>query len=137
MKGLGKEENRFWCTLCTSLHSYKNSDDWKKHEKEHDTKFFCLLRGPVEVVKGGAECCFCGALNPDNDHLETHNVGACVAAGPPSFKRRYDMISHLEHDHRVSDGKALAEKWKYTPLKQAWSCLRLLFFHAERSTEAH
>lgn len=83
----------------------------KKHEKEHKTKFVCLLNGPTQTFQGGHTCAFCDALNPDEQHLETHKIRACLIAsnGPPSFERRHDMITHLKQGHGAADSKGLAE----------------------------
>ena len=116
--------NRYWCTICTEAHSYKNRDDWKKHEKEHETKFVCLRTGPIDAIEGESRCVFCGILRPDKEHLEKHNIRSCTSEtkGTKSFKRRYDIIAHVEQAHGALDGKKLAEKWRCSETKQAWSC---------------
>ena len=92
--------------------------------KEHETSFVCGLTGPTEVKSGIVVCVFCGATNPDAQHLESHNISACpaVPGRSPSFKRRYDMVAHLKQFHGASDAKGLAERWRHTLLKRAWSC---------------
>ena len=116
--------NPYWCTICTEAHSYKNRDDWKKHEKEHETKFVCLRTGPIDATEGEARCVFCNILRPDKEHLEKHNIRSCTSEpnGTKSFKRRYDIIAHVEQIHGALDGKMLAEKWRCSTTKQAWSC---------------
>ena len=116
--------NPYWCTICTEAHSYKNRDDWKKHEKEHETKFVCLRTGPIDATEGEARCVFCGILRPDKEHLEKRNIRSCTSEpnGTKAFKRRYDIIAHMEQIHGALDGKMLAEKWRCSTTKQAWSC---------------
>lgn len=120
-------EPKYCCTLCDEFKPFKNQSDWKKHEKEHDTTYICMVRGPREATRYGAQCAFCGILNPDDGHLLEHNAQACGEGPPKSFshKRRYEMVSHLSEIHGVrlkSEGEAIAVKWKYTVEKHAWSC---------------
>ena len=118
---------KYCCTLCGYVRLFKNQSDWKKHEREHDTTYFCMLKGPREATPQGAQCSFCGILNPDGEHLLKHNAQACLEGMPKSFscKRRRDMVNHLGKIHNInlkSRGEAIAEKWKYTIEKRAWSC---------------
>ncbi len=115
----------YWCTICDN-HSYKLSDGWKKHEKEHEIKYVCMLKGPFEPTCDGPKCVLCGALNETDSHLLLHNVASCVEpASKPSFKRRYGMVGHLKDIHDIQDttnGGIIADKWQYKSSKKAWSC---------------
>lgn len=118
---------KYYCTLCDYVRPFKNQSDWKKHEREHDTTYFCMLKGPREATPQGSQCAFCGVSNPHNDHLLEHNAQACLQGSPESFssKRRHDMVNHLNKIHGIhlkSQGEAIAVKFKYTVEKQAWSC---------------
>lgn len=118
---------KYCCTLCAHIRPFKNQSDWKKHEKEHDTTYFCMLKGPRETTLQGFQCAFCGVVNPHDDHLLEHNAQACLQGPPDSFssKRRHEMVNHLSkihHVHPKSRGEAIAVKWKHTLEKQAWSC---------------
>ena len=112
----------YWCTVCGDR-SYKNSDDWKKHEKEHEIKYVCMLNGLVEPTEDGQKCVLCGALNPTDNHHSAHNIAPCLeAVDRPSFKRRYEMVGHLKDTHDISKGGVIAEKWRCESSKKAWSC---------------
>ena len=73
---------------------------------------------------GGHTWAVCDALNPDEQHLETHNIRVYLMAlnGPPSFKRRFHIITHLKQGHGAADSKGLAERWHCTTFKRFWSC---------------
>ena len=112
----------YWCTVCRNR-SYKNSDDWKKHEKEHETKYICMLNGLFEITEDGQKCVLCGALNPADSHHLAHSIAPCLEAEDrPSFKRRYDMVAHLKDAHDIPNGGIIADKWLHKSFKKAWSC---------------
>lgn len=118
---------KYCCTICGYFRPFKNQSDWKKHEREHDTTYICMLEGPREATPQGAQCAFCGILSPHDDHLLEHNAQVCRQGPPESFssKRRHEMVNHLSKIHGIrlkSQGEAIAVKWKYTVKKQALSC---------------
>ena len=120
-------KSKYCCTLCDYQRPFKNQSDWKKHEREHDTTYVCMLKGAREATPQGSQCAFYGILDPHDDHLLKHNAQACLHGPPESFssKRRHDMVNHLGKIHGIfpkSQGEAIAVKWKYTVKKQAWSC---------------
>lgn len=117
--------HKYWCTVCDN-HSFEHSDGWKKHEKEHEIKYVCMLEELFEPTKEGGGCNLCGALNqPDNHHL-IHNIASCInAARRPCFKRRYDMERHLKDVHAIKEKvlrRNLADKCRCKSSKSAWSC---------------
>ena len=86
-----------------------------------------MLGGPLEETKGGFKCILCGNLNPSEKHLSEHNIRICAQGLPGSFscKRRTELVKHLEKCHDVqgkAQGEVIADKWKETTKKQAWSC---------------
>lgn len=86
-----------------------------------------MLGGPLELIGGGFKCILCGTLNPCEKHLDAHNIQTCGQGVPGSFscKRRADLVRHLRKFHNVQAkayGEAIADKWKETTKKQAWSC---------------
>lgn len=119
--------NRYWCTICEDRHSFKSRSDWRKHEKGHVDIYVCNLGGPLERTDGGLKCILCGALNPSETHLGEHKIQSCGqgVSGSVTCKRRTDLVKHLKKCHNVQDkarGEAIADKWKETTKKQAWSC---------------
>lgn len=119
------QDHKYWCTVCDN-HSFQNSDGWKKHEKEHEIKYVCLLGGIFETTNEGRRCILCGALNQPDSHHSVHNIAPCVeATNRPSFKRRYDMVGHLRDYHAIYDtanGGIIADRWRCQSSKSAWSC---------------
>ena len=114
--------HKYWCTVCR-YRPYKHSDDWKKHEKEHEAEYVCLLNGPFEVTANGRRCVLCGAIDQDDSHLSAHNIAPCVeAADRPAYKRRYAMVAHLKEAHHVPSGGIIADKWRCKSSKKSWSC---------------
>ena len=98
-----KPENHYWCTVCEEPNSYKDSGNWKKHEKAHETIFVCGLEEATESRKAG----------------QSH------ASKPFTCKRRDIMVNHLNRMHGVLEtqrGRDLADQWRHTVKKQAWSC---------------
>lgn len=86
-----------------------------------------MLGGPLEMTNGVFKCILCGTSNPSEKHLDAHNIQACGQGIPGSFlcKRRADLVRHLRKFHNVqakAHGEAIADKWKETTKKQAWSC---------------
>ena len=118
-------DHKYWCTVCDN-HSFKHSDGWKKHEKEHEVKYVCMLKGLFEFTKDGRRCVLCGALNQADSHHLVHNTTPCVkSSNRPSVKRRYDMVGHLKDVHAVYDrtkAGSIADKWRRKSSKNAWSC---------------
>ena len=91
-------ESHYWCTVCEEPNSYKDSGSWKKHEKEHETVFVCGLE---------------------------HTAGQSHASKVFTCKRRDIMVNHLNKSHGAIEahrGRELAEEWRHTVKKQAWSC---------------
>ncbi len=91
--------NHYWCTVCEDPNSYKDSGTWKKHEKEHETIFICGLDCAAESSR--------------------------AASKPFTCKRRDIMVNHLNKFHGVTEaqrGRDLADQWRHTVKKQAWSC---------------
>ena len=122
-----KATNLYWCTICEDRRSYKNISDWRKHEKGHVDTYVCMLTTPVDETDGYVTCSLCGLSNPNEEHLSAHSTHVCVPGVPGSFfcKRRADLVKHTMKCHRVQTkarAEAIADKWKETIKKQAWSC---------------
>ena len=135
-----KAANLYWCTICEDRRSYKNISDWRKHEKGHVDTYVCMLTGPVEETDGYVTCSLCGLSNPNEEHLSAHDTHVCGPGVPGSFfcKRRADLVRHTMKCHRIQTkarAEAIADKWKETTKKQAWSCgfcVRLLHTFGDR-----
>ena len=86
-----------------------------------------MLGSPIDETGRRVKCRLCGALDPSEEHLATHDTQICGQGVPGSFscKRKDRMVKHLMDCHNVQEkaqGRAVAGKWKETTKKQAWSC---------------
>ena len=84
-----------------------------------------MPNGPVEDTGSGPHCAFCGIRNPDQIHLSKHSAFACVGMSKKPFKtsRKPNLVKHLAlHGVSDSDGSVLADKWRYSRGKVAFSC---------------
>ncbi len=95
------------CTICGSRRSYQNPSDWRKHEKEHEATYICMIGSSQE------------APQMIGRKTEIHRV--CDF----SCKRRDHMVTHLNerHEiHKVAQARTLADQWRRTTGKMFWSC---------------
>ena len=108
------------CTVCGSQRSYQNHSDWKKHEKEHEVTYICMISSSQEASQ------MIGAKT------ESHSICNFFC------KRRDHMVTHLHkrHEiHKVAQARTLANQWRRTTGKMFWSCgfcVRLFTTFAER-----
>ena len=93
--------------------------------KEHETFYPCMPSGPVEDTGDGRRCAFCGAPQPDRNHLAEHHVSLCFSSSksPTRKSRKSLMVNHLaQHGIYEEAASDLADKWKCERKKQAFSC---------------
>ena len=108
------------CTICGSQRSYQNHSDWKKHEKEHEATYFCMIGSSQEA--------------PQIINEQTKINSACDF----SCKRRDHMVTHLNkcHEiHKAAQARAFADQWRRTTGRKFWSCgfcIRLFVNFSER-----
>lgn len=106
----------FQCTFCTD--SFPAKYDWQRHEKSLHLaldKWTCAPGGGVMHVNDKAFCAFCRAINPDEDHLESHNFTACheKTTQERTFYRKDHLNQHLRLMHNVKF-HAWMEDWRST-----------------------
>ena len=91
--------------------------------KEHETRYRCMPKGPIEYTEDGALCAFCGFRNPSQRHCGTHMAFPCAnrALEVRSYSRKPHFIIHLK-THDVSNGTELADRWRDTSDKKHYSC---------------
>ncbi len=83
-----------WCTVCKDHKAISTCDGWKRHMKEHETYYPCLL---------------CG--NPS------------TLGKDKKFTRKSNLVNHLQDSHNISEKpSALADQWKRTEPKKAYAC---------------
>ncbi|PYI04172.1 homeobox and C2H2 transcription factor [Aspergillus sclerotiicarbonarius CBS 121057] len=103
----------YQCTFCTDC--FQTKYDWQRHEKSLHLaleKWTCSPFGGIVSIDGANRCVFCMAVNPDNDHLESHNYSTCQEKTPAerSFYRKDHLNQHLRLMHNV----------KFDPSMNAW-----------------
>ena len=112
-----------WCVVCDDPGEIKTCDGFKRHMREHETRFYCMLKGPVVDTKDGPKCAFCNVLHPDSEHLSTHNIHICMKKSPAdrSYSRKELLTNHLKR-HGIVEGSVLADQWRYTANKKYFAC---------------
>ena len=108
------------CTTCGSQRSYQNHSDWKKHEKEHEAKYICMLGSSQKTAQ---------IMNEKTETYRTCNF---------SCKRRDHMVTHLNRRHEIHEvpqARVFANQWRRTTGRMFWSCgfcIQLFTTFAER-----
>ena len=102
-----------WCNVCEHPKAIETCDGYKRHMREHETIYTCMPDGPVRPTEAGAECYFCGASNPNETHLATHDVSKCYGQSAKRYTRKINMHNHIKDIHKASEdhASALAKAW--------------------------
>lgn len=106
----------FKCTFCCD--SFKHKYDWARHEKSlhlNMEEWVCTPHGSSVLMPetGRVHCAYCSALDPTEDHLQSHNHSACHdgQSTPRTFRRKDHLVQHLRLVHAL-DTLPLIENWK-------------------------
>jgi hypothetical protein len=106
----------FKCTFCCD--DFKHKYDWSRHEKSlhlNMEEWVCAPHGGSVVLPltGRVHCAYCSALDPTDEHLESHNHGACHGGlnTPRTFRRKDHLVQHLRLVHNITT-LPLLEDWK-------------------------
>ena len=120
---IASNDHLHWCVVCDDPGEIKTCDGFKRHMREHETRFYCMLKGPVVDKGNGPQCAFCNVLHPDLEHLSTHNIHLCVNKSPAdrSYSRKELLTNHLKHHGNV-EASILANQWRYTANKKYFAC---------------
>ena len=112
-----------WCVVCDDPGEIKTCDGFKRHMREHETRFYCMLQGPVVELENGPKCAFCNVLHPDSEHLGTHNIQLCKnkSLSDRSYSRKELLTNHVKH-HGILEASTLADQWRYTANKKYFAC---------------
>ncbi|KAM5464502.1 hypothetical protein MauCBS54593_007017 [Microsporum audouinii] len=115
----------FQCTFCTD--SFPTKYDWQRHEKSLHLaldKWTCAPNGGVITSSNGQlVCAFCHHIDPDEDHLESHNFSTCQEKTVQ--ERTFYRKDHLNQHLRLMHGVKLApwmDSWKSTTTKIKSRC---------------
>ncbi|KKK20818.1 hypothetical protein AOCH_005809 [Aspergillus ochraceoroseus] len=104
----------YQCTFCAD--SFQTKYDWQRHEKSLHLaleKWTCSPQGGVACLNGANRCVFCMAVDPDNDHLESHNYSVCAekSLAERTFYRKDHLNQHLRLMHNVKFDASM-DKWR-------------------------
>jgi len=97
--------NTFQCTFCTETFSTKHT--WQRHEKSLHLaleRWVCAPHGPRSPNADGVPACvFCYEVNPDDEHIESHNYSACQQRSleERTFHRKDHLGQHLRLVHNL------------------------------------
>ena len=113
----GKEERRiFCCTFCCDR--FKSKYDWARHEKSLHLNLEAWICAPFggasfSTVTGRPHCAYCHALEPNTEHLESHNHLSCHgdSTEPRVFRRKDHLVQHLRLVHNL-EVMPLIDEWK-------------------------
>ncbi|KAK4540460.1 hypothetical protein LTR36_009206 [Oleoguttula mirabilis] len=119
-KAVDDKKRIFQCTFCTD--TFKSKFDWARHEKSLHLsleKWICAPLGPIvahpATITGNKKCVYCDAVDPSDDHLESHNHRQCEDKGLDA--RTFYRKDHLRQHLRLMHGCELAssmDNWKST-----------------------
>lgn len=109
----------FQCTFCTE--TFRTKHDWQRHEKSLHLsleRWVCSPDGAraINPDNGLTTCVFCGQVNPDDAHVESHNFSSCTERTQEerTFYRKDHLRQHLRLVHDVKFLPWTMEKWRVT-----------------------
>lgn len=114
-KEKNKDKKMFACTFCCD--SFKSKYGWARHEKSLHLNlqgWRCTPFGSMVVSPdtGRTHCAYCSQLDPDAEHLESHNYKSCDGQGrAPTFSRKDHLVQHLRLVHHVKT-LPIIDSWK-------------------------
>ncbi|CVK87866.1 uncharacterized protein FMAN_05310 [Fusarium mangiferae] len=110
---------KFQCTFCTDTFGTKY--DWQRHEKSLHLsleRWMCAPKGPrvLNIQSNQISCAFCGEVEPSDEHIESHNLLACMERRPEdrTFYRKDHLNQHLRLMHNVTFLDWSMKSWKVT-----------------------
>ena len=114
-----------FCKRHRDRYVYTRCDGWKRHMKEHETVWSCMLYVSGGNADNSLICALCGSTTPDESHMAGHSIGDCGDATKlRRFSRGDNLKKHLLQSHGVSEECALrlSKEWKTTLLKKYFAC---------------
>jgi hypothetical protein len=114
---LGVALKTYQCTFCTE--TFRTKHDWQRHEKSLHLsleRWVCSPDGPraINPTTGMPTCVFCGEVNPDDAHIESHNFSTCQEKSleERTFYRKDHLNQHLKLVHNVKFLDWAMKPWK-------------------------
>ncbi|VZI09852.1 unnamed protein product [Fusarium fujikuroi] len=119
-RSLAAPRKAFQCTFCTE--TFRAKHDWSRHENSLHLpleRWVCSPEGPRGQKADSSEtrCVFCGHVDPDDAHIETHNYSACKnrPVQERTFNRKDHLNQHLKLVHNAKFAEWPMRQWKAPP----------------------
>lgn len=116
-ESLNQPLKTFQCTFCTE--TFRTKHDWQRHEKSLHLsleRWICSPDGPrtINPENGLMSCVFCGEVNPNDAHVESHNFSGCIERTQEerTFYRKDHLRQHLKLVHNVKFLSWAMDKWR-------------------------
>lgn len=116
-ESLSQPLKTFQCTFCTE--TFRTKHDWQRHEKSLHLsleRWICSPDGPrfINPENGLMSCVFCGEVNPDDAHAESHNFSGCTERTQEerTFYRKDHLRQHLKLVHNVRFLPWAMDRWR-------------------------
>lgn len=110
-------DRKFQCTFCTE--AFKKKHDWVRHEKSQHLRldrWICCPQGSVSVdpVNNDITCVFCGELDPEPEHIQSHSYTTCFnrPIAERTFYRKDHLRQHLRLMHNGCPLTPAMDLWK-------------------------
>ncbi|KAI0097426.1 hypothetical protein F4776DRAFT_651146 [Hypoxylon sp. NC0597] len=116
-ESLNQPLKTFQCTFCTE--TFRTKHDWQRHEKSLHLsleRWICSPDGPraINPENGLMSCVFCGEVNPNDAHVDSHNFSGCTERTQEerTFYRKDHLRQHLKLVHNVKFLPWSMDKWR-------------------------
>lgn len=98
IQSTAEDTNSYYCTFCVK--QLKDRYEWKRHEATHVVaiRWTCMPNNEAVIQN---KCVFCQAHCPSLEHLEEHNVQACLdrPLSTRVFSRKDHLSQHAKQAH--------------------------------------
>ncbi|KAM5378667.1 hypothetical protein ACJZ2D_004466 [Fusarium nematophilum] len=114
-RSLATPRKAFQCTFCTE--TFRAKHDWQRHENSLHLpleRWVCSPEGPRGRKADETRCVFCGHVDPDDAHIESHNYSACRnrPIQERTFNRKDHLNQHLRLVHNCKFTEWPMRQWK-------------------------
>lgn len=99
--------------------TFRTKHDWQRHEKSLHLsleRWVCCPKSPRALnSETNQVCCvFCGVVDPDNSHIESHNYTSCQERhlDERTFYRKDHLRQHLRLVHSTKYQNWSMDSWK-------------------------
>ncbi|KAL2783840.1 hypothetical protein BJX66DRAFT_112326 [Aspergillus keveii] len=92
------------CTICKK--SFRFESGWETHERSTHLPFDEWTCSPQGGILNGC-CVFCGATNPDVDHLDSNHFYEKCRGKVNTFKEKRRLFKHIRTTHKVEPNELM------------------------------